>query len=106
MKFVNDTWTVVGTAGFSAGGEIFDISLALDKDGVPYVAYRDIGNYSYKATVMKFVNDTWTVVGTAGFSADSAWGASLALDKEGVPYVAYTDGDNGPATVMKYDIVK
>ena len=110
MKFVNGAWTAVGSASFSAGTASCT-SLVLDKDGVPYVAYTEGKHISSvhgkTVTVMKFVNDTWTVVGIEGFSAGEVAYTSLALDKDGVPYVAYGDkGNDGKATVMKYDIVK
>ena len=90
-------WQTVGTAGFSAN-RASDPFLAIDKDGVPYVAYQDAGN-GYKATVMKFVNGTWTLVGTALDQGTP----SLAIDKDGVPYVAYQDVGNGKkATVKKF----
>ncbi len=44
------------TAGFSAE-EVYHVSLAIDSNNVPYVAYEDAYN-SYKVTVMKFVDGT------------------------------------------------
>jgi len=44
-------WTVVGTAGFSAGQAEYT-SLALGSTGTPFVAYADGGN-GYRATVQK-----------------------------------------------------
>jgi hypothetical protein len=99
-------WTVVGNAGFSAGGVNY-VSLALDSTGTPWVAYTDasVGN---KATVQKLVSGTWTVVGNAGFSAGVVIWTNLALQKNGVPLVAYSDdpfsytANSGKATVQYY----
>jgi len=95
-------WSVVGTAGFSAGLAYYT-SLAFAPDGTPYVAYEDYG-HSYKATVMKFNGTGWVAVGTAGFSASSAYFISLAFAPDGTPYVAYEDyGHSYKATVMKFN---
>ena len=56
-----------------------------------------------QATVQKFASGSWTLVGTADFSAESAIKISLAVDSTGAPFVAYGDGANsGKATVQKY----
>ncbi|MGV8118949.1 MAG: hypothetical protein AB2L14_04205 [Candidatus Xenobiia bacterium LiM19] len=108
MKFTGSNWETVGTAGFSAGTAYYT-SLAVYDDGgtpVPYVAYQDSGNSS-KATVMKFTGSNWETVGTAGFSAGTAYYTSLAVYDDGgtpVPYVAYRDvGNSDKATVMKFN---
>jgi len=105
QKFVAGTgWTVVGTAGFSAGTVSYT-SLAIDPTtGTPFLGYRDIGNGN-KATVQKFVAGTgWTVVGTAGFSAGGADYTSLAIEPTtGTPFLGYRDDVNGnKATVQKF----
>ena len=46
---------------------------------------------------------TWTVVGSAGFTLDTANYTSIAIDGSGTPYVVYVDaGISDKATVMKY----
>ena len=46
----------------------------------------------------------WNNVGTAGFSADSAWWATIAIDTAGLPCVAYVDNSNGDkVTVKRFD---
>ena len=53
---------------------------------------------------MKYNGTSWATVGTAGFSADTAYTTSIAIDGSGTPYVAYVDaGDSDRATVMKYN---
>jgi hypothetical protein len=63
MKFNDTTWEVVGTKGFSDGDANYP-SLAIH-NGIPYVAYADWTADSGKATVMKFVGDTQTIVCSA-----------------------------------------
>eukprot|EP01041_Mallomonas_annulata_P005482 gene5482-11029_t len=47
--------------------------------------------------------DAWTITGTAGFSAGTAYYTSIAMDGSGVPYVAYRDvANSNKATVMKF----
>ena len=96
-----DTWQYVGAAGFTAG-EAYDISLALDKSGTPYIAYRD--NATSKVNVMRFDGTNWVQVGTAGFSSGVAYYPSLALDSSGRPYVAYRDNANyEKVSVMRFN---
>ena len=99
----------VGLQTFSAGTAQYT-SLAIDPSGTPYIAYQDVANGS-KATVMKYTNGSWQIVGTAGFSAGAvdsdgvrySYLTALAFDPSGTPYFAYQDnGNGGKATVMKY----
>jgi hypothetical protein len=102
-------WVTVGSAGFSAG-QADTIRLALDNDGTPYVAYRDVSDMgNYQARVMKYVGGAWVTVGSEGFTTDSLLAnhpgaVSLALASDGTPYLAYRDaGNSGKATVRRYD---
>ncbi|MGV8118948.1 MAG: hypothetical protein AB2L14_04200 [Candidatus Xenobiia bacterium LiM19] len=108
MKYNGTTWETVGTAGFSDGEALFTSLVVYGDNGtpVPYIAYKDEGN-SGKATVKKFNGTTWETIGTAGFSAETAFYTSLAVyDNVGtpVPYVAYEDnGNSSKATVKKFN---
>ncbi|MCI5190829.1 MAG: hypothetical protein D3905_13785, partial [Candidatus Electrothrix sp. AS4_5] len=97
MSFNGASWEQVGAAGFSPDSA-YDISLALDSSGRPYVAfnYWDSTNNSYKVGVMRFNGTSWEQVGAAGFSSDSVYYDSiqLALDSRGTPYVAFRYWDN------------
>ena len=94
------SWVAVGKVGFSAG-IAQDLSIAIDGNGTPYVAYMDKAN-GFKATVKKYNGSNWITVGTVGFSAADASNTSIAIDGNGIPYVAYMDnGNSHKATVMK-----
>ncbi|MCL4835894.1 MAG: tandem-95 repeat protein, partial [Caldilineaceae bacterium] len=94
-------WVQVGSVDFTPGLAYY-LSLALDSNGVPYVAYMDGAN-SYKASVMKFNGTSWVNVGIAGFTANRAEYISLALDSNNVPYVAFKDAlTTSKANVMKF----
>ncbi len=95
-------WKEVGLAGFSAG-QVDRPTLAVDGNGIPYVAYRDAANAN-KATVMKHDGSDWVTVGAAGFSAGQVRYTSIAIDDSNTPYVAYEDSANSSkATVMKFN---
>jgi hypothetical protein len=101
-KFNGTSWVDVGVPGFSAGQvQVFNISMALDGNGMPYVAYQD-GNNSFKATVKKFTGSSWVDVGTAGFSAGSPSFITLKIDGSGTPYIAFQE-DNSKAAVKKFN---
>ncbi len=106
MKYVAGAWTAVGIPGFSSA-RINYPSLAFSPDGTPYLAYWDSNsnNGGKTATVMKFTNGAWNVVGNAFFSAGLASYVSLAFAPDGTPYLGYQDSaSNGfKATVMKFN---
>jgi LPXTG-site transpeptidase (sortase) family protein len=106
MRYNGTSWETVGSAGFSAGKADYT-SLAMDSSsGTPYVAYKDYNELDDAATVMKYENGNWTIVGSAGFSYGKVDFTSLALDSSGTPYVAYRDAANSyKATVMRYNDV-
>jgi hypothetical protein len=102
----SNSWVPVGTAGFSVG-EANYISLALDDNGIPYVAYQD-SNKGNKVTVMSFEagSKLWIPVGSAGFSSGEARYLSLALGSNPnfTSYVAYQDlANDNKLTVMSFE---
>src|ERR1035437_1091503 len=108
MKFDGNNWVYVGSPGFSAfgsgqAGAVYT-SLAIDKNGTPYVAYTELSN-NLNVTVMKFDGSNWVYVGGAAeFSTGGANNPSIVIDSNGVPYVGYEDNGNGSkATVKKFD---
>ena len=104
-KFNGTDWETVGSAGFSPGST-FDVSLAIDGSGVPYIAYINTDSSANEEAdnivVMRYTNagsTGWESVGNPNFTADSA--PSLAVSSGGTPYVAYLNS-KGEAAVMKY----
>jgi len=89
----NAQWANVGSEGFTPG-EADYVSLAINKQGIPYVAYSDVANGS-KASVMEFNGSIWTPTGASDFSSGTALYTGLALDSTGGLYVGYVDGANG-----------
>ena len=102
QKYNGTSWELVGNVGFSAG-DLNDLSLAIDVNGSPYVAYQDLANSS-KLTVQKFNGSSWELVGSAGFTAGPADNLSFAIDDNGTPYVTYQDGaDNNKLVARKFN---
>lgn len=101
-KFENGSWVTVGSGDFSAGHADF-ISIAIDGNDMPYVAYRDYANSS-KATVQKFDGANWSAVGSSGFSASTANNTEIAIDGNNTPYIVYQDAStNFKAMVQKFE---
>ena len=107
--YAGGSWILVGTAGFSPG-LVDAIVLAVSPiTNRPVVAFTD-WNSSKKATVMAWDGSTtWTLVGSAGFTAGEARGQMcLAISPiSGQPYISFVDiaASNGhyQSTVMTYD---
>lgn len=95
------SWELVGTEGVvQIPADDDNVSLAIYSDN-PYIAYQDAGNGN-KATVRKFGGATWDLVGSAGFSADTASRITLKF-LGSTPYISFRDGSAGKATVMKFN---
>ena len=73
--FIARVWDVVGTKGFS-DGYAGDVSIALDNNNIPFVAYRDGAN-DYKVTVKKYNGTSLESVGIDGYTDDAAMYISL-----------------------------
>ncbi|MBC5774358.1 Ig-like domain-containing protein [Pontibacter sp. KCTC 32443] len=103
MRYNGTNWELVGSAGFSGGMTQYlitsQLSLAIDANGTPYIAYTD-GSKNDKATVMKFDGTQWVTVGTAGFTPWVATNPVLVIDANGTPYIAF---DESGTTVMKFN---
>lgn len=63
-------WLNVGSAGFTAHGADFT-SLAFSPAGTLYLAFKDWANTN-SLTVMKFEGNSWSYVGTPGFSTGAS----------------------------------
>jgi hypothetical protein len=95
MKYNGSGWSPVGSAGFSssvgASGIVGpEVSLALDSNGDPYVAFSDL-SMSGKATVMKWNGSAWSIVGTAGITAMEALYIDIAVHTPGQPCIVFME---------------
>lgn len=80
-----------GTIG--AGG----LSLALDGNGNPTVAWADFDGMSYNAHVKRWNNGVWEIVGAVNLDTNldqDVYGISLAQDASGNPSVAWNEDDS------------
>lgn len=73
------------------------VSLAISKDNTPYLLYAGNSGYPYanQACVSKFSGNTWTPVGTRGFTSgvNGFYYPTIQLDTAGVPVVAVQEDD-------------
>lgn len=95
-SFAQD-WDYVGIPNFPVNSA-FTPSLALDADGIPYVAFTSPGHGG--VCVMKFTEGEWSFVGSPGFSQGGY--ISMALRDQSIPYVAFSDpSEEGRVSVMR-----
>ncbi len=107
LNSAGTAWENVGNAPVSVGAALYT-SLALNGEGVPYVAFSEASK-EYKATVMCLSKggNVWQYIGGSGFSPGGAEATSLVLNSAGVPYVAFKDLVNGrKVTVMRLNAVQ
>ncbi|HNW71781.1 MAG TPA: fibronectin type III domain-containing protein [Candidatus Paceibacterota bacterium] len=96
-------WKELGPVVGSVESGVDIISLKIDSNDVPYVAFKDSNN-SYGLTVKKWNGSAWSVVGSENFSSGAVYNISFTIDKNDVPYVAYTDSTNSSKiTVMTFN---
>jgi uncharacterized protein YjdB len=109
------SWAEVGDDGIPAlsngNGTAFQAGLALDDNGLPYVAYLE-NSTTGTIKVKKFNGSVWIPVGADGFSGgypdaisigDVPEGVTIGLD-ENTPYIAYSDYlSSSKITVKKFN---
>lgn len=78
------TWNFVGS---SVGYNASEVDIEITPNGQLYMAYIDTDNGS-KATVRKWVNNAWQIVGTAGISSTNCFDIQLVVCGEDNPAVA------------------
>ncbi|MBX9598397.1 MAG: hypothetical protein K2X04_07465 [Burkholderiales bacterium] len=79
----------VGAKGFNGDNANY-ISLAIDTNGVPYVAYESSNQL---LAVQKFDGANWVAVGNSNITTGITTWVSLSMDiKTNTPYVAYQEG--------------
>lgn len=93
-------WSIVGSAGIS-GAVANHVDMAVDANGVPYIAYAD-NSKGDKLTVKKWDGNNWVSVGGTGVSPSSVEHVSIGFDGVDL-FVAFSDNDKGGrASVMRY----
>ena len=90
-KYDGSTWVDVGVVG---SGVTNVMTMAIDRNNVPYVAYNLLT--SIGMTVKKYDGSNWVAVGNtaicAGKTSGSANGFYLAFGTGNVPLLSYTNG--------------
>lgn len=100
-RYLFSNWDDLGSAGFS-GTEASYTSIAIDRNGTPYVVYKD--NYNIRQTcVKKFNGSEWVSVGSTGISQGMASYQSIAINESGTPYIVYYDHYSGGAAAKKFN---
>jgi hypothetical protein len=100
-KFNGGVWNLVGNSGFSRR-PAKQTSIALDTNGMPYVAYIDMITDS--AQVMMYNGSSWVYVGGFGALGKSYRMSPMAIDKNNIPYVAFGEmvAPNYDLKIMKF----
>ncbi len=106
-KYDGTNWVSVGTDGFTASAVTTQavykqLSLTIDKNIFPVVAYADAGAAS-KASAMRFDGTAWSLVGNAGFSNNTNTVKYVNLVQyRNTLYSSFVDVTNWTSAVMKY----
>jgi hypothetical protein len=97
------SWTAVGGAvNGSTGGSLSEVSLSLDLNGLPWVAWSETNGQIPKTLHVSRWSAGWSVVGAAinNDPNGSVAASSLIIDRNGNPYVAWAESPaSGPAMV-------
>ncbi|NCT00112.1 peptidoglycan-binding protein [Candidatus Parcubacteria bacterium] len=98
MQYSGSGWSGMGARSFTSG-VAYDVSMAVDSNNVPYIAFKDDAGY---ASVVSWNGSSWVSVGPESFSDGLAVEFNLAMDSD-TPYISYIDyGNNRYLTVQKY----
>jgi hypothetical protein len=96
-KFSGTSWTNAGSAVFQ-NTNTDNVSLALDANDVPYVAYHNYGGSNDNMEIKKLTGNQWTALPVAGKGGGGI--ADLAIIGTDV-YVCFKEDGNG-LVVKKY----
>ena len=101
MWFDGSNWEAVGGSGISTGmvnNNTLDLKIS---DQAIYVLYSDV-DYNKKATLMKYKDYTWSIVGEAGFSDWELDSYQALAVWNNTPYVFATKLPYGKGLVYQY----
>ncbi len=102
MKYIRNKWVNVGPPNF-AKGSAGACNIAIDKNGVPYIAYI-VGALNTEVVVQRFNGTSWDSLGTSlGVSPGNVQNCNMVLDKNGVPIVAYQLNGIYSSVVMRFN---
>ncbi len=91
VAYDGTAWDYLGAStGFSEEKADY-VSLAFDKDGKPYVAYKDYVDSKQAVTVQAYSGSNWAPVGNKQFTEGRSDYVSLGLAEDNTPYVAFSD---------------
>jgi len=91
-KYNGSAWTLVGTPVVTLGGATYS-TFTIDKEDMPFVAYRDPSNNLL--TVQKYSGGNWSAVGAIARSSGGSGVVSdmtMAFNAANEPLVTYSDG--------------
>lgn len=95
--FADGSWQPAGAAQFTPETSVQRLSLAIGKDGVPYVGYFAVpdGSYnSYKPFVYRLAGGAWTDIGYSGFGTPHSASVRISLAAspvDGAIYAVFDD---------------
>nr|WP_239566016.1 InlB B-repeat-containing protein [Paenibacillus sacheonensis] len=101
-RYIAGTWETVGS--ISEMGD--NVSIAFDKDDMPYISYVDVSQSTKNVHVARFKDGTWQKI-QSGIGAASIVNTVVALDPNDMPYLFYgyyNVGNSGTKMAMaKYE---
>ena len=99
-KFNGTTWVGLGTVSGSAGS--YQCDIAINHNGVPYIAYRNGTDNRLSVKWYNETTDLWVNL-TNTISTGAIYNPSIKIAPDNTPYVAFRDFSTGnKATVRKY----
>ena len=105
MKFNGTKWVTVGQPIFTspdASIGAYYVNLTIDGTGVPWVSAQTDNSFE-RASVYKYTNGAWQIVGYPRFTKGHVHFLSFTLNKMNQPYLLYRDGTyNFNGTAMTY----
>jgi len=108
MRFENGLWHLLDGFGFTPGVAAYT-SIEVDPSGRVLAAFDDFAHYdpvanAGRATVMAYdpAGDSWSALGSPGFSPHGAPNLTLAIDRDGAPWIAYYRW-HAELVVMRFD---